>query len=76
MTFVLNSFSGTSDSCKVAGVVQYPWGNQRAAIQLTGVINRKDFNINYNKLMDIGPEIGDEVMIRLFADGIMKNKSK
>ncbi len=61
---------------KYTGVVQDPWGNQRAAIQLTGVINRKDFHINYAKLMDIGPEIGDEVTIRIFADGIMKNKSK
>ena len=61
---------------KYAGVVQDPWGNQRTAIQLTGVINRRDFHINYSKLMDIGPEIGDEVTIRIFADGIMKNKSK
>jgi polyisoprenoid-binding protein YceI len=61
---------------KYTGVVQDPWGNQRAAIQLTGVINRRDFHINYNKLMDIGPEIGDEVTIHIFADGIMKNKSK
>ena len=61
---------------KYTGVVQDPWGNQRAAIQLTGVINRRDFHINYSKLMDIGPEIGDEVTIRIFADGIMKNKSK
>jgi polyisoprenoid-binding protein YceI len=61
---------------KYTGVVQDPWGNQRTAIQLTGVINRRDFHINYNKLMDIGPEIGDEVTILIFADGIMKNKSK
>jgi len=61
---------------KYTGVVQDPWGNQRTAIQLTGVINRRDFHINYSKLMDIGPEIGDEVTIRIFADGIMKNKSK
>jgi polyisoprenoid-binding protein YceI len=59
---------------KYTGVVNDPWGNQRAAIQLTGVINRRDFHINYSKAMDIGPEIGDEVTIRIFADGIMKKK--
>lgn len=61
---------------KYTGVVTDPWGNQRAAIQLTGVINRRDFHINYNKLMDIGPEIGDEVTIRIFADGILQKKGK
>lgn len=59
---------------KYTGVVTDPWGNQRTAIQLTGVINRRDFHINYSKLMDIGPEIGDEVTIRIFADGIIKKK--
>ena len=59
---------------KYTGVVNDPWGNQRAAIQLTGVINRRDFHINYSKLMDVGPEIGDEVTIRIFADGIIKKK--
>jgi polyisoprenoid-binding protein YceI len=61
---------------KYTGVVQDPWGNQRAAIQLTGVINRRDFHINYNEQITIGPGIGDEVTIRIFADGIIKNKSK
>ena len=61
---------------KYTGVVIDPWGNQRAAIQLTGVINRRDFHLNYNKMMDIGPEIGDKVTIRIFADGIVKKKGK
>lgn len=61
---------------KYTGVVNDPWGNQRAAIQLTGVINRRDFHINNSKLMDIGPEIGDEVTIRIFADGILQKKGK
>jgi polyisoprenoid-binding protein YceI len=61
---------------KYKGMVTDPWGNQRAAIQLTGVINRKDFHLNYNKRMEIGPEIGDEVTIRIFADGIIQKKGK
>ncbi len=59
---------------KYTGAVNDPWGNQRAAIQLMGVINRRDFHINYSKSMDIGPEIGDEVTIRIYADGIIKKK--
>ena len=61
---------------KYTGVVNDPWGNQRVAIQLTGVINRRDFHINYSESMDIGPGIGDDVTIRIFADGIIKNKEK
>jgi polyisoprenoid-binding protein YceI len=61
---------------KYTGVVNDPWGNQRVAVQLMGVINRRDFHINYSELIDIGPGIGDEVTIRIFADGIMKKKRK
>jgi polyisoprenoid-binding protein YceI len=61
---------------KYTGVMDDPWGNQRAAIQLTGVVNRKDFHINYDEKLPNGPGIGDEVTIRIFADGIMKKKTK
>jgi polyisoprenoid-binding protein YceI len=61
---------------KYTGVVNDPWGNQRVAVQLTGVINRRDFHINYSEQIAIGPGIGDEVTIRIFADGITKNKGK
>jgi polyisoprenoid-binding protein YceI len=59
---------------KYTGVVNDPWGNQRVAVQLTSVINRRDFHIDYSEAMYIGPEIGDEVTIRIFADGIIKKK--
>jgi polyisoprenoid-binding protein YceI len=61
---------------KYNGVVTDPWGNRRAAVQLTGVINRRDFHINYNERMDIGPAIGDEITIRISADGIIKKQEK
>jgi polyisoprenoid-binding protein YceI len=61
---------------KYTGVVTDPRGNQRVAVQLTGVINRRDFHINYDQRLDIGPAIGDEVTIRIFADGIMKKQAK
>jgi polyisoprenoid-binding protein YceI len=61
---------------KYTGVVNDPWGNQRVAVQLTGVIDRRDFHIDYSEPMYIGPGIGYEVTIRIFADGIMKLKGK
>jgi polyisoprenoid-binding protein YceI len=61
---------------KYTGVVNDPWGNQRVAVQLTGVIDRRDFHIDYSEPMYIGPGIGYEVTIHIFADGIMKLKGK
>jgi polyisoprenoid-binding protein YceI len=61
---------------KYTGVVKDPWGNQRAAIQLMGVINRRDFHINYNEQIEIGPGVGDDVTIRIFSEGIMKKEGK
>lgn len=57
---------------KYTGVVNDPWGNQRAAIQLTGMINRRDFHINYNEQIEIGPGVGDEVVIRIYSEAIMR----
>jgi len=61
---------------KYTGMMIDPWGNQRVAIQLTGVVNRRDFHVDYSEPLDIGPGIGDDVTIRIFADGIIKKKGK
>jgi polyisoprenoid-binding protein YceI len=55
---------------KYTGSVKDPWGQQRAALQATAVINRKDFGINYNDKVDIGPAVGDEVKIRIWTEGV------
>ncbi len=61
---------------KYTGYVNDPWGNQRAAIQLTGVIDRRDFNISFDEPIYLGPGVGYEVKIRIVADGTMKIKGK
>lgn len=61
---------------KYTGTVNDPWGNQRAAVQLTGVINRRDFHINYNEQIEIGPGVGDKVTICIISEAIMKKKGK
>lgn len=55
---------------KCTGFAVDQMGKQRAAFQMTGTINRKDFNINYNEKVAIGPAVGDEVKIRIWAEGI------
>lgn len=55
---------------KYTGSVKDPGGNQRAAFQLTGMVNRKDFHINYNDKVEIGPAVGDQVKIRIWVEGV------
>ncbi len=57
---------------KYTGSAKDPWGGQRAALQATATINRKDFNIKYNDLIEIGPAVGDEVKIHLRTEGILE----
>ncbi|WP_141731511.1 YceI family protein [Oligoflexus tunisiensis] len=61
---------------KYTGSVKDSWGQQRTALQATANINRKDFNINYDDKVDIGPAVGHEVQIRLWVEGVKKEDSK
>jgi len=50
-------------------IVKDPWGNYRFGVSAQTKINRKDFGINYNKLLDNGGAIvADEVAIQLDAE--------
>lgn len=56
------------------GSVKDPWGQTRAAVKATGKIKRKDFNIKYNDMIEIGPVVGDEVTINILSEGILEKK--
>ena len=61
----------TLDVEEVSGTVKDPWGNTRMAFELNGKINRKDFNINFNKLLETGGLIvGDTVKFDIVLEGI------
>jgi polyisoprenoid-binding protein YceI len=36
------------------GVVKDPWGNERAAFAVTGKINRTDWGVNFNSVLETG----------------------
>lgn len=58
------------------GVVQDPWGNTRAGFTAEGTINRQDFGIKFNKLLDNGGVIvGNDVQIKLEVE-VIKDKGK
>jgi polyisoprenoid-binding protein YceI len=48
-----------------------PWGNVRVGFTAKGMINRKDFGLTWNKLLETGGvTVGDEVEISLQIQGI------
>ncbi|MBF0694320.1 MAG: YceI family protein [Flavobacterium sp.] len=48
------------------GLMKDPWGNQKAALNLTGKINRKDYGINWNSVLETGGVlVSDEVKLNI-----------
>ncbi len=55
------------------GAVKDPWGNERVGFTATGKINRKDFGLAWNKLLETGGAVvGDEVTLMIELEGIKK----
>lgn len=58
---------------ELTGPVKDPWGNERRGATATAKINRKDFGIAWNKVLDAGGvAVGDEVRIQIEAEFIKK----
>ena len=50
-----------------------PWGNSRRGISATTAINRRDFNLVYNKLLGTGAAVvGDNIKIQIDAEIVKK----
>jgi polyisoprenoid-binding protein YceI len=51
-----------------------PWGNEKLGFDVAGLVNRKDFNINWNKTLDSGGVlVADEVKVQIAVEA---NKAK
>ena len=58
---------------EIHGAGKDPWGNTRSGFTATATINRKDFGIVWNTVVDTGQLlVGDEVDITLEVEGIAK----
>jgi len=56
---------------EILGTVTDPWGNERAGFSASVKINRKDYDLSYNSVMEAGGlVVGDEVKITLEIEGI------
>ena len=55
------------------GHAKDPWGNYRSAFELTGKLNRKDFGLTYNKVLEAaGLIVGEVVKLSIEIEGIKK----
>ncbi len=58
----------------IHGEAKDPWGNVRSAFTATTMINRKDFGLNWNEVLETGQVlVGEEVEITLEVEGIVKS---
>jgi len=49
-----------------------PWGNTRAGFRATLTIDRKDYGLNWNEVLETGGFlVGDEIEIRIDAEGLL-----
>lgn len=55
----------------MGGEIVDPWGNQRAGLELTGKINRIDYGLKWNKLLEAGGvAVSEDVKIIVALQGI------
>ena len=55
----------------LGGVITDPWGNLRTAFTASATINRKDFGVSWNQLLDNGGVVvADEVRVEIELEAI------
>ena len=58
---------------QIHGIAKDPWGNTRSAFTAHTTVNRKDFDLNWNKVVETGQLlVGEEVEITLEVEGILQ----
>jgi polyisoprenoid-binding protein YceI len=57
---------------QINGTIKDPWGNTRTGMSLNGKINREDFGLKYNMVMEAGGIlIGKNIKINIELEGIL-----
>ncbi|MCA9450145.1 MAG: polyisoprenoid-binding protein [Candidatus Omnitrophica bacterium] len=58
---------------EVGGKITDPWGNERIGLSGSGKINRQDFGLSFNKVIETGQlMVGDTVTIQLEIEAVQK----
>ena len=55
---------------KYTGTILDGKGGARAALQLTGIIDRHDFHIDYTDPGDVTQSVGEDIRIHVWTEGI------
>ncbi len=59
----------------VLGEMKDPWGNERIGFEVETTLNRKDYNILWNKTLDSGGYLlGDDVKVTIALEAIKKKE--
>lgn len=59
------------------GQAQDPWGNTRVACEAQGTINRKDYGLNWNQVLETGGVlVGEKVDIRLEVQAVQQEEEE
>ncbi|MDZ7316999.1 MAG: YceI family protein [candidate division KSB1 bacterium] len=57
----------------LAGPIKDPWGNERLGVEATGVLNRTEWGLTWDKVMETGGlVVGHEVELKLAAELVRK----
>ena len=56
--------------------IKDPMGNVRRGISATTKINRRDFGLNWGKVVEAGPVVGDEAQIEIEAELVRQEPSQ
>lgn len=54
--------------------VKDPYGNARRGIVATTTINRQDYGLRWNKAVEAGPVVGDQVKVEIEAELVQQGK--
>jgi polyisoprenoid-binding protein YceI len=59
------------------GLAKDPWGDERAGFSIALTLNRKDYGINFNKVLDAGGMmLGDDVEVSIELEAVKKGPEK
>lgn len=59
------------------GLAKDPWGNERAGFSVALTLNRKDYGISFNKVLDAGGMmLGDDVEVSIELEAVKKGPEK
>lgn len=63
----------TLEIAELTPAIKDPWGNQRRGVTASAMVNRKEFGLTWNKVLEAGGvAVGDEVKISLDLELIKK----